>query len=87
MAGFNIMDILNNKTTAAAEAEDFAPIRLNYKEIIVTKHNKYSIDDSKFWQREFICLADYSSHLLSAESTENTDLCPVTEDLQRLKFW
>lgn len=45
MAGFNIMDILNNKTTAAAEAEDFAPIRLNYKEIIVTKHNKYSMDE------------------------------------------
>jgi ParB family chromosome partitioning protein len=45
MAGFNIMDILNNKTAAAAEAEDFAPIRLNYKEIIVTKHNKYSMDE------------------------------------------
>lgn len=45
MAGFNIMDILNNKTAAAAEAEGFAPIRLNYKEIIVTKHNKYSMDE------------------------------------------
>lgn len=45
MAGFNIMDILNNKTAAAAEAEDFAPIRLNYKEIVVTKHNKYSMDE------------------------------------------
>lgn len=45
MAGFNIMDILNNKTSKAAEAEDFAPIRLNYKEIIVTKHNKYSMDE------------------------------------------
>lgn len=45
MAGFNIMDILNNKTTAAAEAEDFATIRLNYKDIVVTKHNKYSMDE------------------------------------------
>lgn len=45
MAAFNILEILNGKTQAAAEEEGFEPIRLHYSEIVVTKHNKYSMDD------------------------------------------
>lgn len=45
MAAFNIMDILNSKTTSAEEVEDFAPITLNFKDITVTNHNKYSMDE------------------------------------------
>lgn len=41
---FNILEILNGKTTAAAE-EGFETIRLHYSEIVVTKHNKYSMEE------------------------------------------
>lgn len=42
---FNIMDILNSKTAGSANVEQFEEIKLNYKDIIVTKHNKYSMDE------------------------------------------
>ena len=40
MEGFNIMDILNGTTTAAATVEAFKDVKLNYQSIIATKHNK-----------------------------------------------
>lgn len=43
--GFNIMDVLNGKTTAAAQVDNYKDIVLNYKDIVVTKHNKYSMDE------------------------------------------
>ena len=43
--GFNIMDVLNGKTTAAAQVDNFKDIKLHYKDIIVTKHNKYSMEE------------------------------------------
>lgn len=42
---FNILEILNSKTTAAAEEEGFETIRLHYSEIVVTNHNKYSMEE------------------------------------------
>lgn len=45
MATFNILEILNGKTTEAAAAEGFETIRLHYSDIVVTKHNKYSMDE------------------------------------------
>lgn len=45
--GFDIKDIMNAATTGAAETieRDFKEIRLDYEKIVVTKHNKYSMDD------------------------------------------
>lgn len=45
--GFDIKDIMNAATTGAAETieKDFEEIRLDYEKIVVTKHNKYSMDD------------------------------------------
>lgn len=45
--GFDIKSILNVKTvgTVAALEKEFSPIRLDYEQIIVTKHNKYSMDE------------------------------------------
>ena len=45
MEGFNIMDILNGTTTAAATVEAFKDVKLNYQSIIATKHNKYSMEE------------------------------------------
>lgn len=45
MEGFNIMDILNGTTAAAATVDTFKDVRLNYQKIIVTKHNKYSMEE------------------------------------------
>ncbi len=45
---FDITKILNATTNAQAantEIEDFTPIRLDYEEIVITKHNKYSMDE------------------------------------------
>lgn len=44
---FDIKKIMNAATTGEAEAieKDFAEIRLDYEKIIVTKHNKYSMDE------------------------------------------
>lgn len=43
--GFDIKSIMNAATVGVAALEkDFAPIRLDYEQIIVTKHNKYSMD-------------------------------------------
>ena len=45
--GFNIKNLLNAVTTGEAGAieKDFAEIRLDYEKIIITKHNKYSMDE------------------------------------------
>lgn len=45
MSGFNILDILNEKKTAEAMTEGFEDISMDYKDIIVTKHNKYSMNE------------------------------------------
>ncbi len=42
---FNITDILNSKTRGSAQTEGYTDIKLNYKDIIVTKHNKYSVEE------------------------------------------
>lgn len=44
---FDIKKIMNAATTGEAGAveKDFAEIRLDYEKIIVTKHNKYSMDE------------------------------------------
>ena len=43
MAGFNILDIMNESKGNAEEG--FEAIQLDYKDIIVTKHNKYSMEE------------------------------------------
>ena len=45
--GFEIKKLMNAATTGEAGAfeKDFAEIRLDYEKIIVTKHNKYSMDE------------------------------------------
>lgn len=44
--GFNILDIVNGTTRAAAEEnQGYRDITLNYQDIVVTKHNKYSMDE------------------------------------------
>lgn len=43
--GFNIMDVLNGKTTEMATVDNLKDIKLHYKDIVVTKHNKYSTDE------------------------------------------
>lgn len=44
--GFDIKNIMNAATVGTAALEkDFSPIRLDYENIVVTKHNKYSMDD------------------------------------------
>lgn len=42
---FNITDILNSKTRGSMQPEGYKEITLHYKDIIVTKHNKYSMDE------------------------------------------
>ena len=44
---FDIKKLMNAATTGEAGAieKDFAEIRLDYEKIIVTKHNKYSMDE------------------------------------------
>lgn len=42
---FNIMELLNDKTAGMAQAEGFTESRMNFKDIVVTKHNKYSMDE------------------------------------------
>lgn len=42
---FNITDILNNKSRSAMQSEGWTDIVLHYKDIIITKHNKYSIEE------------------------------------------
>lgn len=43
---FSILDLVNGTTKAAAEEnEDYKDIVLNYKDIIVTEHNKYSMEE------------------------------------------
>ncbi|MBD5504106.1 MAG: ParB N-terminal domain-containing protein [Lachnospiraceae bacterium] len=45
---FNIRDIMNAATTGAAVEtieKDFEEIRLDYEKIVVTEHNKYSMDE------------------------------------------
>lgn len=43
--GFNITDILNSKTRGSIQTEGYTPITLNYSDIVITKHNKYSMDE------------------------------------------
>lgn len=45
MSAFNIMDVLNGKTSAVAVSDGFKDIKLNYKDIVITKHNKYSMEE------------------------------------------
>lgn len=45
MEGFNITDILNSKTRGSTQTEGYTAIKMNYKDIVVTKHNKYSMDE------------------------------------------
>ena len=43
--GFNILDIMNAATMAeTGKNKDYQEITLNYQDIVVTKHNKYSMD-------------------------------------------
>lgn len=43
---FDITSILNRKTRQQSEEKDgYKAIRLNYKDIVITKHNKYSMDE------------------------------------------
>ena len=42
---FNIMDLMNATTKAAAgENNEYQEITLGIRDIVVTKHNKYSMD-------------------------------------------
>lgn len=44
--GFDITSILNKKTRQQSEGTDgYKAIKLNYKDIVITKHNKYSMDE------------------------------------------
>lgn len=44
--GANILDILNGATLAqAGNSEDYQEITLDFSEIVVTKHNKYSMGE------------------------------------------
>lgn len=44
--GFNILDVVNAATRAeAGENKDYREISVDYRDIIVTKHNKYSMDE------------------------------------------
>ena len=44
--GFDITSILNKKTRQQSEETDgYKVIKLNYKDIVITKHNKYSMDE------------------------------------------
>lgn len=45
--GFDIKCILNAATTGAADAieKDFRPVTLDYEQITITRHNKYSMDE------------------------------------------
>lgn len=44
--GVNILDILNNATLAqVGEAEEYQDIILDFSQIVVTKHNKYSMSE------------------------------------------
>lgn len=43
---FDITSILNRKTRQQSEEKDgYKAIKLNYKDIVITKHNKYSMDE------------------------------------------
>ena len=43
---FNILDIMNAATKAeAGQNRDYQDIVVNYRDIVVTKHNKYSMDE------------------------------------------
>ena len=43
---FNILDIMNAATKAeAGQNRDYQDIVVNYRNIVVTKHNKYSMDE------------------------------------------
>lgn len=42
---FNILDIVNGATRAEAGEQDYQEITLNYQDIVVTKHNKYSMEE------------------------------------------
>ena len=43
---FDITSILNKKTRQQSEEKDgYKAIKLNYKDIVITKHNKYSMDE------------------------------------------
>ena len=45
-AAFDITSILNKKTRQQSEETDgYKAIKLNYKDIVITKHNKYSMDE------------------------------------------
>lgn len=44
--GLSVLDIVNAATRAeAGENKDYREINLDYRDIIVTKHNKYSMDE------------------------------------------
>ena len=46
MMGFNILNTLNSATLAEANrAEEYKDIIIDYQDIIVTDHNKYSIEE------------------------------------------
>ena len=45
-AAFDITSILNSKTRQQSEETDgYKAIKLNYEDIVITKHNKYSMDE------------------------------------------
>lgn len=44
--GFNVLDLMNGATRAAVEGVDeYEDIKLDLEEIIITKHNRYSMDE------------------------------------------
>lgn len=44
--GFDITSILNSRTRGSIQSEEgYTDIKLHYKEIVVTKHNKYSVEE------------------------------------------
>lgn len=44
--GFNILDVVNAATRAeVGENKDYREINLDYRDIVVTEHNKYSMDE------------------------------------------
>lgn len=46
MMGFNILNTLNSVTLAEANrAEEYKDIMIDYQDIIVTDHNKYSMEE------------------------------------------
>ena len=87
MEGFNIMDILNGTTTAAATVEAFKDVKLNYQSIITTKHNKYSMEEIGELATGIHMAGELQQRLFWGRSAKNTGLYLDTEGLKQSKCW